>query len=282
MGKVYNQLSTNKIILEDNDGRIVWATDRRPINLLPQANWITKSNHEIWFDNFQTFVNYAHQRVGASGGSGWETTIGDTCQTVTMIVPEERTYDGQILGTVPNGVNYIDVRVKLVRTRHPMNYLDQWVPSLIAENQWVHLPGGSGLLEATGIWRRLFEIVLEGQNVVFRRKQSVAPVPPDAVQRYGGIYNTVGNGLAPDRQTTYAAWGWVPEQGQGFAQTQRPGHPAALIESKEFSANNGASAPTMGAKHPRRERACMVSNTIHDFSSLYIAELEIRPGYMPS
>lgn len=286
MGRIYNRPGTSVIIVEDNGGRIVWSTDRRPVNLLPEADWIT-TNRDIVFPDFNKFANYAHQRLFNPQDSStvqppWAGSSGDACQTVTMIDANQEWTGSDInLGTVPLLTNYLDVRVKITRTKSPSSFLDQTVPQLITNNQWVHLPGGSGLIEATTIWRRLFDIVLSGTSVVLRRRQSVAQMPTDAVSRYGGIYRTTGIATDPWGLTDYAVWGWVSSPGGDFMKTQRDGHPAALIEVKEFSANNGADTPTMGAKHPRRVRRCSIDMSAHDFSATYNADIVIRPGFMP-
>lgn len=108
----------------------------------------------------------------------------------------------------------------------------------------------------------------------------MAPVPADAVDQSGGIYDNSGNNADPWAISTYFRWGWVSSISSGMRGTQRDGHPAALIEFKEFSQNNGASVPTMGAKHPQRERRCSIDTSQHDFSSEYNADIVIRPGYI--
>lgn len=284
MGKVYNVVGTNKIVVEDTGGRIVWATDRQPVNLLPESNWIS-TNRNVEFPDFVKFANYAHQRVSnpaAIGNPPWALSgSGDSCQTVTMIQPEDSTFSDVFLGSVPAGVNYIDVRVKVRRTKDPTYLLDQYIPQLVAYDQWIHLPGGSCLVEASSIWRRLFDVILSGQNIFLRRKQSVAPVPGDAVSRYGGIYQNSGSNQDAWLTFTYQSWGWVTGPGGAFVGSQRNGHPAALIQVQEFGPNNGATTPTMGAKHPTRERACSVDVSQHNFSSTYNVDIVIRPGYIP-
>ena len=281
MGRVYNNPATGDIYVEGSDGGRVWSTERPPVNLLPDSDWLQVSQ-TIAYPDFSKFVNYAHQRIyNPDNPPPWALSgSGDACQTVTMIVPEDRTLDEIVLGTVPAGVNYIDVRVRLTQTKAPTHFLDQPVPQLIASNNWVHLPGGSCLIEATTIWRRLFEIVLVGNSVRLRRHQSVAPAPADAISRFGGIYSTTGTTADPWGLTGYAVWGWVQSSPGAFMGTQRPGHPAAHIQTKQFSSNNGHDVPTMGAKHPRRSNRCSIDNSSHNFSSTYAGEIVIRPGHI--
>lgn len=283
MGKVYNTPGTSVIYVEDTGGRLVWSTQRRPVNLLPAANWLYPAV-TISFPDFSKFCNYAHQRVSdPNGGPPWAASgSGDICQTVTMIDELQEWAGSDIyLGSVPAGVNYIDVRVEISVAKAPNPFLDQAVPPLVYPGTWVHLPGGSCLIEATTIWRRLFDVVLVGTDIYLRRRQSVCAIPPNAAADYGGIYNTQGANRDPWLTFSYADWGWVTGPGGPMQNSQRNGHPAALIEVKQYSANNGASVPTMGAKHPTRERACSVNVAQHDFSSSYNASFIVRPGYMP-
>lgn len=280
---IYRDNDTGHVIVEDASGILKWSSDRPPVNLLPESSWITTSA-TIEFPDFTKFVNYAYQRVSPSSGNPppWALSgSGDACQTVTMINPLQEWNGPEItLGSVPNGVNYIDVRVNLTQTKAPHTFLDQAVPPLIAPGQLVHLPGGSGLIEATTIWRRLFTIELDGTSIVLKRKQTTSAIPTNAVSRYGGIYSNAGvNGnayITSDR----AGWGWMNNGSSGWQGSQRNGHPAALIAVGQFSANNGADVPTSGAKHPTRERRCSTNNNSHDFSSTYAGTIVIRPGYI--
>jgi hypothetical protein len=287
MGKVYRDLINGGVIVERDDGARVWSSSQPPANLLPEAQWLTLSR-AITFPDFTKFCNYAHQRVSnASGGPPWALGgSGDVCQTVTMIEALQFWDSGDtVIGSVPAGVNYIDVRVNLAVTKAPYNVRDQDTPPLIAPNQWVFLPGGSCLIESNTIWRRLFTVSLGAvtgatRNVILRAKQSVAALPDNAVARYGGIYDNSGRNRDAWITASYADWGWVTGAGGAWQGTQRNGHPAALIEVKQFSGNDGATPPTMGAKHPTRERACSVNMSGHDFSSSYSGTIVIRPGYI--
>lgn len=279
---IYRDNDTGHVIVEDFSGNLKWSSDRPPVNLLPESAWLTTSS-TIAFPDFTKFVNYAYQRVSPSSGNPppWALSgSGDACQTVTMIDPlQEWNGDEITLGTVPTGVNYIDVRVNIAMTKAPSSFLEQATIPLIAPNQWVHLPGGSGLIEANTVWRRLFTVALNGTSVVLRRKQTTAAIPANAVSRYGGIYNNAGINGNANIVSDRAGWGWMNNGGVGWVGSQRNGHPAAIIDIGQFSANNGASTPTSGAKHPTRERRCSTSIP-HDFSSTYAGTIVIRPGYI--
>lgn len=266
MGAVYNEPSTGKVIVEHDDGSVVWTTDGRPVNILPPSETITWSG-AIAFPNFATFVNYGYQTIFGSTG-------GDTCQTVVMIEPQTTTPADVVIGSVPPGVNYIDVRASLVQTKAPSTYLDDAVPMLIASGQQVHLPGGSCLLEATPIWRRLFSVSLSGTNIVLKRKQSVIDMSQVAP---GGIYQNSNQDRGSHSGSANTWEGW----GNNVSNSKRDGHPATLIQSKDFGPNHGASVPTNQAKMRGRERQCTMSHS-YNYSSTYTGTITIRPGYIPS
>lgn len=289
MGKVYNNPSTGDIFVEGSGGQIRWSTGLPPVNLLPEANWI-ESSLTVAFPDFSKFINYGHTRwysppTWQGPGNTWTPSNSqDTCVSVTMIEPENRVLSAITIGSVPSGVNYIDVRVKLSRSNSPHNFRDQAVPSLIP-NEWVCLPGGSCLVEATEIWRRSFDIVLSGTTVQLIRRQSVVdpgPEPdlPGTLPEENGWLPRSGAGANPWGQSSYQGWGWI--SGGDFAGTYRAGHMSALIEQKPPSSNPGHDTPSYGAKHPRRSNACSLNNSAHDFSSTFTGQIIVRPGYIPS
>lgn len=85
-----------------------------------------------------------------------------------------------VLGTVPPGIDYLDVFVNLARTVTPPGWLDTPMRSAMPQGQWVKLEGGSCRIEHFPGMRRLFEVVLDPagspaatRNVLLRRYQSV-------------------------------------------------------------------------------------------------------------
>ncbi|HWJ88504.1 MAG TPA: hypothetical protein VNS12_10570 [Pelagibacterium sp.] len=287
MGKVYNNPATGHIFVEGSGGETRWSSEFPPVNLLPEADWVDTSL-SVAFPDFSKFVNYSHNRwfnpPSWPGTGPWRpSTSQDTCVSLTMIEPENRVLGPTTIGTIPAGANYIDVRVRLNRTKAPYNFRDQGVPPLIP-NEWVSLPGGSCLVEATEIWRRSFDIVLTGNEVQLIRRQSVIDPGPEPTtgtppQRNGWLPRS-GAGSDPWGQSSYQGWGWI--SGNNFAGTYRKGHPAALIQHKPPSANGGlgGDTPQYGGKHPRRFNACSINNSAHDFSSTYTGQIVIRPGYL--
>jgi hypothetical protein len=184
--------------------------------------------------------------------------------------------------------------VKLSRTVNPSNFLDQPVVPLIQPNTEVALPGGSCLVEATAIWRRLFEIILVGSSIRLRRHQSVFEPPRNGSDpnsgnqhyRYAGIYsngtrwsstNTISQpGIDPWDNTSRS--GWLNYKSMGNVVV---GNPAAQIDQKNFSANSPSDGtPSIGAKGGGRSQQCSISHNI-SFASTYAGQIVIRPGYVP-
>lgn len=289
MGRVHNE-TPGVITVEGDGGEVRWSSEFPPVNLLPEADWI-ETSLSVAFPDFSKFVNYSHNRWHSPPSQSWPGTgpwypsnSQDTCVTLTMIEPENRVLGPTTIGTIPAGANYIDVRVRLNRTKAPYNFRDQGVPPLIP-NEWVSLPGGSCLVEATEIWRRSFDIVLAGNEVQLIRRQSVIDPGPQSAQQAGspqdnGRLPLSGAGGDPWGQSSYQGWGWI--SGNTFAGSYRKGHPAALIQHKPPSANGGlgGDTPQYGGKHPRRFNACSINNSAHDFSSTYTGQIVIRPGYI--
>lgn len=289
MGRVHND-TPGVITVEGSGGQTRWSSDFPPVNLLPESAWLTGSLTVV-FPDFSKFINYGYKRYSEQpdleDGEWTPSGSGDTCVSITMIEPENQALTSALnIGTIPAGANYIDVRVKLDRTKAPYPFRDQTPPSLIP-NEWISLPGGSCLVEATQVWRRSFDVVLDGQDLQLIRRQSVGGESiADVYDQFGrrnGIYRNINNGPSdPWGSTDASGWGWI--NGGDFNQNGNPrfGHPAALIQSKPFSGNSGHDAPTMGAKHPVRSNACSMNNSAHDFSSTYTGQIVIRPGYIRS
>lgn len=254
MGRVYNNPATGLIAVEDTDGHIVWNTERAPVNLLPESAWIVLDDYQISFPDLQKRWAYGYGR--------WDSPLGNVqynaCETWVTLAPGEwgpgrqHNISGIVLGTVPAGCNYIDVRVRMSRTKDPTNFVGLPVPSLLPPQETL-LQGGSCLVESCGGWRRLFEIVLQGQNIVLNRYQSTHS------EAFSGGWVT-GN----------LTGGWSNGGGSG-SDTARF---AARIEQK-------ASVAVSSWQHARNgSDQCSRNVNSVDFSSTYTGTITIRPGYI--
>lgn len=265
MSRVYSD--SGDIIVEGDGGRVVGSLARRPAVLLPEASWITLSGKQIIFPDFRKTTVYGYVRGVDRTGPPVGDIPMDGCLTAACIPAQEWGPDGvgdgtftnnlpqEILATVPNGVNYLDVRVSLTRTKNPTNYLNLAVPALLAGNQ-VLCEGGSALVEAVGPWRRSFWIGLSGSDIVLRRYQSVN-LP--AAAQHPTSWVTGGIDI-----------GWSHHGGVGSNQPNL----AHIIQTKQGT--------HPGSTYPRgrsgADRCSLTDNS--DFSSIYTGTITIMPGYI--
>lgn len=110
----------------------------------------------------------------------------DVCDSFITWLPQEwgpgRSIDLPVieLGTVPGGVDALDVQAKLVRTVAPTPVLGQSLLVIPKEGEWVSLNEGSCPLETLGLFSRGFDVVMSPyvnastpRTVSLRRFQTV-------------------------------------------------------------------------------------------------------------
>lgn len=236
--------------------RRVWSSDGRPVNLLPEANWLTVPV-TIAFPDF--IKRNAYCFAPQSG-----IFANSSCASFSTIIPQEwgpgeaspRTLADQALGTVPAGVNYIDVRVTLARTKAPTALLGIAVPNQIPTQQTL-LPGGTMPAEMTYLWRRLFEIGLDGTQIRLRRWQSV----------WSGATQL---GWSPGNAVYFPNGGKRPGWTHGGGSSSSLGHPAHMIQRKAGGNVNKARGEA---------NQCSLSDN-SNFSSTWAGTALIRPGYI--
>lgn len=265
MARIYS--STDDIIFEGNTGDTA-SFVKRPVHLLPDEHRITLSGKQIVFPHFRTTFAYGYIYAVDAVGPPVGNIPMDACISAVALPWQEWGPNGvgdgtftndlpqEIIGSVPPGVNYIDVRVVLSRTKAPTNYLTLPVPALL-NGQQVWCEGGSALVEAIGPWRRAFWIGLQGTDIVLRRYQSVNTPHPS---QYPASWST--------------AYGWSHHGGAG---SDKP-NIAHIIQTKQGT-HPGSASPD---GHPRRfgrPDACSLADT-SDFSSIYTGSVIIRPGYI--
>lgn len=236
----------------------VWSTDGQPAHLLPASAWLTPALTV----SFPDFVK--RNAYGYYGGAG---ITSASAMSMTTILPGEYfpgaagIYDlaETVLGTVPAGCNFIDVRVTLNRTKNPTDILYQPVTNCLPTQQ-THLQGGSALLEAPPAWRRAMWIGLSGTNVVLRRYQSVTT----QVGISWNVPNDNDTGAGGRRP------GWTHGGGAG----SENGRPVYVIEISSVADVNNI--------NKRRGEAfqCSLVDTVSDFSSEWTGSAIIRPGYV--
>lgn len=253
MGRMYPK--PNKHIQFDQNGQRIWSSDGPPVNYLPEADWLRGPLTVA----FPDFVKRNAYYVGNPGG-------GSTfCMSLITIIPGEWGPSGAgvynlpdiILGTVPADTNHIDVRVNLSRTKGPSNYMAFAIPSLIPAGE-NHLPGGSCQCEAIALWRRLFEIVRVGNNVVLRRYQSVI----NAGDGMNWLSNNSDQNDVGGVRSGYT---------YGGGTNARLGHMASIRDRK--------TRPASPARKDRASGACSTQDNTN-YASTFTGTFTIRPGYI--
>lgn len=242
----------------DESDNLVWADNIKPINLLPDEFTIN-ATIDMVFPNMVTSFNHVRSLVHSTlldmdlvACTSW-----GIIQTNLEWGPDESapyTLSDQILGTVPFGVNYLDVRVGLIRTVSPGSYLNVAIDNELPEEE-TFLPGGSMRLEDTPSWRRSAWIGLSGTNVVLKKWQSVGT---------GGIIAEISDTRTPGGSGWYSpvnSGTWV----LGSLQAQQTEH---------VWTNNGNSS--------RYVDGHCLPGTIPTWGARWQGYATIRPGFIPS
>lgn len=179
--------------------------------------------------------------------------------------PPRRELPSQLIGFVPPGTDYIDVRAKLVRTITPPAFRNIAPPIMFfPQNQWINLPGGSCQTEFYFPLMRMFEIVLSGTSLILNRYQSVNRGPQVTDTTGGDVNNTASTQIG-------AAWGNYANAPVYWA------IPAVLYETKGPDAS-GNKRPPWGTTS---SNSCFVGSVV-DYTSQYDVDLSITPGvYRP-
>ncbi len=151
--------------------RTGWASDAAPVHLLPPANTVsitsTFSFPDFQKNNVMFWSKTASINAGISFGTILPGEYGPGKSGIYLL-------SDVTIGTVPAGVNYIDVRVNMNRSASPSPFLYGTIYRILPVAQETFLPGGSALLEGVGdIYKRTISIILVGTNIILRRYQSV-------------------------------------------------------------------------------------------------------------
>lgn len=247
------------------DGRIVFDTARPLMNLVPSAA-IELTGYDIEFPDLHQGVIYHQHR---------ETPIIGTdrfgCMSFAGLIEQEwgpaesspYTIADVVLGAVPDGTDYLDVRVNLTNTVVPAGWFDLTMRSNIPSGQWVKLDGGSCLIEGFPGLRRLFEIIIDGGNAVLRRYQSVTA---DGQQARSTYVQSTANTTNPGPYR-----GFVPKTNAPVDASKNALY-GAIIQGKGL----GYTPLTPGAWGPSGSNAC--STTSPSYASTWTGDIIITPG----
>ena len=248
------------------DGRVAFDTDTPAARLAPSKK-LTLTDYEIeWPDFYKgiyyTMVNSRDPILGTylGGATSYLALVGQECGPKE---PTGYTLPDIVLGTAPAGANYLNVKVNLVNTVVPGKIAgDVSILSALPAGKWTRLPGSSCRVESHGPLRRTFDILLDGSNIVLRRRQSVRD-SDGAIERVFHSYSTSNGQFAyyhPGSPGTNAAYS--------------TGHYAAVGEKLQSRSSGSSSS----AIEPGGSSGCTLDTTLVSYRSVWAGDIEITPG----
>lgn len=259
------------------ENRISFDTTLPSVQLFPESRFTLTRN--VTFGNLVSTIMYFHR--GAAGNptscESWSALLvqehGPHVPNYSPVVAPgppvleriTRNIPAEVLGTVPTGTNYIDVRVRLRRTTVPPVFLRQAPPYMFhPENEWINLPGGSCICEYFSPLARHFDVVLSGTNVMLNIYQST---------REDGITtdSTDGNSNNGNFTQIGTAWGNYPNAPVYWAQF------AVYYDSRGPDSTSNKRPPWGSTS----TGSCTIGPVVN-YTSQYSVDFEITPGrYRP-
>lgn len=239
------------IVMDDASGHEVWSTRRPPVNLLADSDALVLTGFNIEFPEFEKRFHYGYWR----GPSGSNPTGLEAAVSILALRPGDYNLPDITVGSVPSGVNYLDVRVNMTRTVNPISMGTTAIPTEFAPGKTTFLPGGSCEVEKFLNFSRLFWFELSGTNVVLKRRQSVQQLRPPFIPQFTTDY------LANRFSTG----------GGDLAQFSPP---IAVMQSV---------GPVLNVDNARRRGGPQAMRTdVENFNtrSVYTGTVTIRPGYI--
>ncbi|KKB12360.1 hypothetical protein VE25_07325 [Devosia geojensis] len=233
-------------------GRKIFGTDVPPVSLFPAQQIVT--TRTVAFPDFPKdfiygFVRFSEANPDPFGGP----VQAGYCLTLVKIIPSELADTPIVIGTVPAGCNYIDVRAALTWSKQPDLSAGSPVRSpteAYAPNQ-VHLQGGSCVLEIGSGFRRAIHVGLSGTNVLLTRMQSSRSEQP----------------------VPYSPWGGPTQTGWSYGTS-----PLGMIQG-QIDAQRVFSFQGQPFVPPHRGSSTACSTTINsDHSSIWSIQFIITPG----
>lgn len=268
------EASANRILVVRQD-KVAFDTQAPSVHLFPDQR-LTLTGLGIDFPNMLSTIIYRHE--GQTGGASY-------CETWSGLLPQEwgpdypdfsptaqqflanqnapptRNLPRTLLGTVPAGTDYIDVRAKMTRSISPPQFLRTTPPVVMfPEGQWIGLRGGSCTCEYMFPLIRHFDVRLIGTSVYLDRYQSSINAG-QTVTSTGGDQNGVNSTQLGE------AWGNYPDSPAYWAKD------CVFFESKGLD-GNGNKRPPWGSTS---SNSCSVGSVV-DYRSHYLADLVITPG----
>ena len=240
----------NGHIVVERSGRKLWGTDLPPVNTFPELAFTV--DRTISFPDFpKDFVyGYAQHTEPNPDPFGDPVNVG-YCLTLTKIIPSELADTPVVIGSVPAGCNYIDVRADFSWVDPPDASAGSPVQSPVASGQRTQLQGGSCVLEVGNGFRRGLHVGLFGTSVTLMRLQSSRGGQPMSYSPWGG--------------PTQFGWSYGSHP-EGTIQNQIDGKWVAGFQGQPFV------PPYRGSS-----TACSTA-VVADFSSTWQVQFIITPG----
>ena len=154
---------------------LIFDTTAFPVFLYPESDEISVTE-TVTFPDLAKGDAYSYSQ-GLIGG-----TLHGGCASYVTLAPQEwgPIARGQIaphheladtvIGTIPSAADFLLVYAKVSRTSDPSQINGQTIEVVPQEDAWVWCPGGSLLLEFLPPLARSIDVVLDGTNVVLRRR----------------------------------------------------------------------------------------------------------------
>lgn len=296
----------NRLTITKND-KVTFDSNAPSVQLFPDNTKISLTNKQIVFPNFLQGNAY-HRFTGGAVGINtyceswstlfyqeWGPTEGnyneqDYQSAASTPGPSTRNLPQEFLGTVPPETDYLDVRVRLTRTKLPAVMWSKARPYLLfQEGQWINLPGGSCPTEEYfPMFIRQFDIVREvvapiggvpqRQNIWLRRYQSVRKKGTTAyIMPSGGpIIDTDANVSGGWTVGEEGLAGWNPTGAK--TAPAREAWLACLIETKGPDSNGGKRRKGTSTGTANQCAIPGLHVAYPDLGSIYTGDITIHPG----
>jgi len=219
-----------------------FGTDTPFLNLFPDKQVVVTV--PVTFPDFPKDWIYGFSRETISVPEGFDFVDYAVGYAIVLskIMPQEWNAS-QVIGSIPAGCNYIDVRAFLTWTKFPSATAGSPVASpLNRSGSQVHLQGGSGVLEIGNGFRRSIHIGLSGTNIVLTKYQSSRSIQPVTYSAWGlptqvgwsyltSPYGTVQNKIGQMTTGGKPGSAWVPPYRSG------PNDPGVNLGPDDHSSN---------------------------------------------
>lgn len=255
--------------------KTAFDTNLPSLQLFP-LNKITLTGVVVYFPNMLSSIVYRHgAQVGGSSvcetWSGllpqeWGPDYPDFSPTAVQFLanesaPPTRNLPRAVIGTVPAGTDFIDVRARITRTLSPPTFWRTSPPLVMfPENQWINLVGGSCTCEFFAPLIRHFDVRLVGTTLYLERYQSSRNTGQTTTSTGGNTNGVNSTQIGPE-------WGNYADAPAYWAA------PSVFYEQRGPN-GTGNKRPPWGSTS---SDSCVVGPPVN-YQSQYSADFIITPG----